>query len=84
MVQLTVMFLQRFGDLQTEVWEDVRDVVEVGWLGVGCVGQGLVVGGPGGCGGGEGEKDGQDHSEVEQRLSPGTSPDQIQEIKEKP
>ena len=37
MVQLTVMFLQRFGDLQTEVWEDVRDVVEVGWLGVGGV-----------------------------------------------
>ena len=84
MVQLTVMFLQRFGDLQTEVWEDVRDVVEVGGLGVGGVGQGLVVGGPGGGDGGEGEKDGQDHSEVEQRLSPGTSPDQIQEIKEKP
>lgn len=78
------MFLQRFGDLQTEVWEDVRDVVEVGGLGVGGVGQGLEVAGPGGDGEGKGEKDGQDHSEVEQRLSLGTSPGQIQEIKEKP
>ena len=71
------MFLQRFWDLEMIVREEGREVVEYVGLGEGGVGQGA-----GGDGEDQAEKDGQDHSEVGQRLS--QSSPTIQEIKEKP
>ena len=71
------MFLQRFGDPEREVREEGRGVIEYVGVGEGGVGQG-----EGAHADGQAQKDGQDHSEVRQRLS--QSSPTIQEIKEKP